>query len=355
MFHESGDYMGGAPEPAAPVRPEVAEYVKKNRGLFEDRDMSIPAATDKYDLMATDKGREDRIAETKRKLAMAQNLDLIGRSLAGYGIGRGPGTFGKINTEGAEQEVSEAQDTLSSADREFLRGTVGDLPEGITYSRLKTLLPTVAGTLNARSRQAETSKRYEASQNVHAEAEKRRQEAFRRLPDKTVNELSSLKTSMDALDRIATGKAEAQSTVGPIEGRINSMLAKYSGTGPEVATLQAELGNVLSGYARSISGAQVSDAEMARLREQLPNLAHKGDTFDSLLKRFRTQLETDYDNKVEFHGKAGREVEQFKRSSAGAGAKSDMVKATDPDTGESRMIPRSQVEQAKKNGLEIKE
>ena len=284
--------------------------------------------------------REGRIKDTKRNLALAQNLDLIGRSLAGLRGGVDTTKLSKADSSGLQSDLADAEDEVSQADRDFLRGTVGELPKGMKYSRLKAILPTVASTLQGRERTTAQQKAQEAQQKAQQRAqegragqlatgEARRQKSFERYPIAQAVALKGQKNTLDAIERIKTDKSKVQAAVGPVVGRINKALSQWGASGPEVSQLQAELANVLSTVGKSISGATISDQEMARIKEQLPQMVQRGDTFDSLLERIQTQIKGDVDNAVQIGSDQGYDMAAFKWGGAKSGAKSIRIPAND--------------------------
>jgi len=126
-------------------------------------------------------------------------------------------------------------------------------------------------------------------------------------------QMSEKKNTLDALDRVKTDKAAVDKAVGPAVGRVNQLLGRWGASAPEVARLQAELANVLSTIGKSISGATISDQEMARIKEQLPTMVQRGDTFDALLDRIGQQIRTDYDNRLSIGKGQGYDMSAFER------------------------------------------
>lgn len=323
--------IGGAPAPSA-IAPEVRDYVSRFRGGHPAPEPAGTAAAaeaprlDPIDRrlpmgqlpLSGELGMQEEEARflkgdpEQELIAEAGDRERKSRTMGAIG-GILEGVFG---SSGGLKE--RAEDELGLSDIQFLRKLGIDAKPGMRFSRLEKLLP--GGYQNPFAlalRERQLNQRDIALQQAQdrlglAEtAEGRRGESFRRLPDRDVRDLADKKDTLDAINRVeAAFKANPQE-FGPVVGRINQMLSRWGVSGPNVAEAEAELQSMLSLYGKSLSGAAISALEFARLMRALPQMYNRGDSFERLLQRFRTQVETDYRNTVEMFRKQGREVEQY--------------------------------------------
>lgn len=181
-----------------------------------------------------------------------------------------------------------------------------------------------------------------------------------RLPSDVSKEISQKKDALDAINRIQQAFNSNKGEVGPIAGRVNNLLGAWGGSGPEVANLQAELRGALATYGKSISGSAISEPEMKRFETQLPQMVNRGDTFQTLLNRFKTQTEGSYNNLLDTFEKQGHAVKDLRlqgyqpggASSAGGTIKIKMLKGS--FQGQEKDVPTSDAQQLIDSGVAAK-
>lgn len=225
------------------------------------------------------------------------------------GILEGIGGRGRSGTLGAR--VKELEDELEVPEIKLLQKLGIGVKPGMRLSRLEKLLPggyqnPFAMALRERALDMEGRRL-----GMQEGAQGRLLEAHRRVPDIDRRRLADQQKMLSALDRVEEGFKTAAGETGPIIGRINNLLFRWGFSGPEISTLQSELGTLLASYVRSVSGAQVHVQEFDRLRVLLPQMVQRGDTFKALIDRYRRMVETEHKIDLDYLKKQGREVKPF--------------------------------------------
>lgn len=113
------------------------------------------------------------------------------------------------------------------------------------------------------------------------------QEAQLQVPDKpSASERKELAEDLGTLDRIHTLAGEfdkASQFVGPARGRIGTVLEAIGMTGYDESTIRSEVASLRNNIIKLITGAQMSEPEAKRIRQQIPELENSPETFRARL------------------------------------------------------------------------
>lgn len=120
---------------------------------------------------------------------------------------------------------------------------------------------------------------------------------------------------------------------------------------PDFVQMQALVGTQLADYVKRISGAAVSEQEAQRLAKNIPSMEDKPQEFMKKLETFEEILNKNRKTTVDSINKQGKTAGGFAKESQTSTESQfpDVVKMQIPD-GRIKLIPRNQVEAAKKAG-----
>jgi len=244
---------------------------------------------------------DDRINRQRELLGIVRGGEQLGRSLASFKIGK---TLTPNTSLGADQaaELERLQGLATpsekgfAADQDiFLPGTDIDLGRarsilgarrditgrsGITPEQRDKMLEISAGRLGVSQDSLEQRK------TAHAETEARLNVSQARIPGPSRVILDNQRGVLDDVGRMRDAFKRTGGDTGPIAGRITRLLQRVGNIGEDDAVLLSETENLLSQFAKTISGGAVAESEFRRLVAQLPQLQQKPKTFSALLDRF---------------------------------------------------------------------
>lgn len=130
------------------------------------------------------------------------------------------------------------------------------------------------------------------------------------LSDAQIKSINNVDQTLDKLDKLEGMKKEF--STGPLTGRINS-IARYLGQADGNKTaMAAQIGDILSEYARSISGSAIAKEEFDRLKEQLPEETDSDEQFAAKLARFKDNMEDSRLRVLDNFKRQGKNIENLK-------------------------------------------
>ena len=222
------------------------------------------------------------------------------------------------------EESKTMANQLSPSQRAYFSKIFGsELPENFTKDRLEELLKgkkldsemkdklfnrEMAIKADTRAEIGEVRRKTESDENQLALKQNRE-----RLDASTTEHLTQKRLLLDAIDATEKIHNKNPGETGPIIGRLNQLISKWGNSAPEIAEMNAALSQLLSVYGKSMSGAAISALEFGRFKEALPNMINPGETFNTLLKRFRRQAENDYRISVGSQKATGRNTSEFEQ------------------------------------------
>lgn len=106
------------------------------------------------------------------------------------------------------------------------------------------------------------------------------------LSDKQQNQLQDIIGVEKSLGRIEEIRNQYNKT-GPFKGRVNSLLQLADAAPKEFTQLKVQTASTLSNYVKSISGAQVTEQEAARLQAIIPSVNDSPKVFEQKLNEFK--------------------------------------------------------------------
>lgn len=177
------------------------------------------------------------------------------------------------------------------------------------------------------------------------------------LSDKQTETITALDTGDDIMKRVdALMSEDMDEMLGPVASRYEgakSLVPGTEGADENFVKVRALVGENLAKYVKNLSGTAASDAEIARLQKNVPNVTDKPKEFKAKLKIYRETLKDIRKRTVDNIKKQGKDPSQFMGGKQALGeqpsADSGMVKMQIPD-GRVKMIPKDMVEKAKKAG-----
>ena len=154
--------------------------------------------------------------------------------------------------------------------------------------------------------------------------------------EKTVGDVSTL----DLLDRM--GKSYSPDWVGPVRGRGGAIMEKYSGMpgipeiGEDEAKFRADVATLRNKVIKEITGAQMSEPEANRIREQTPEATNPDPVFRARLQSTRENLKQIAKRRREILEKTGADTSSLpalgkkKQGTAPAQAQSGLPQVKTP-------------------------
>jgi predicted component of type VI protein secretion system len=122
-------------------------------------------------------------------------------------------------------------------------------------------------------------------------------------------EIKDIDVSIDSLDKLESMK---DFSTGPIAGRVEKV-KRFIGASPaNKAVLYSQLEMVTSQYGKAISGSAIADAEMERIKNQLPSENDPDDVFAARLLNFKDYLLDSRLRVLDSYQKSGRDVTPLK-------------------------------------------
>lgn len=130
------------------------------------------------------------------------------------------------------------------------------------------------------------------------------------LSDAQIESINNVDKTLDKLDKLEGMKKEF--STGPLTGRINN-IARYLGQADGNKTaMAAQIGDILSEYAKSISGSAIAEEEFQRLAEQLPKETDSDEQFAAKLARFKDNMEDSRLRVLDNYKRQGKNIENLK-------------------------------------------
>lgn len=127
---------------------------------------------------------------------------------------------------------------------------------------------------------------------------------------KQAGQIEGIDSTLDSLAKLEGMK---DFSTGPISGRVESakrFLGQASGNRTAMA---AQLEMLTSKYGQAISGATIADAEMARIKSQLPKETDSDEMFAAKLANFQDELSNSRVRVLDSIKRSGRDVRNFEK------------------------------------------
>lgn len=276
--------------------------------------------------------RGDRLSFLK---SMAQSADLMGRGMAGLGGSLPPEGYAPASMEGINEQIGLSDDKMTSQEVAMAKSVFGiDLPQGYSFKRFATMMPSAAGILRTQSMMGLGQQRLDI-QNFNAH----------KLPNTPASRIEYAANSLKSIDRVRQSFNADQ--IGPVEGRVSRLLINLGVAEPGVALTNANLVDMMAKYVRSISGVAVSEKEFVRLRQVGPNIAQNADQFNALIDNFERIIKSEIESTLKVHEDIGYDVNNLRKdfgTSGNAGTANIRVRVK--TTGATGTIPANEFDES---------
>jgi len=124
--------------------------------------------------------------------------------------------------------------------------------------------------------------------------------------DKQVEHISNTAKIIDTLKLIKKYKEGVDT--GPISSRVQTARGVVADKDPAYTKLEGVSGNFLADYLKSISGAAISELEMQRLKENVPNVTMNDKEFNDKLKVFEEVFKKGVNATIKAYRAQGKDV-----------------------------------------------
>lgn len=349
------------PEPTVTPDQDTTEARNALQEQITPRTSSISDAVRSH-ILTKQQGYESTLKDARRLSSAGDAMVRIGQSLANIG----PGSYGAVELEssGPTAQVQDLEDQMTPNEKQMIKDTLGiDVPEGLSFSRFKTMFPQIAGYFRSKEaakaesedRQAALDIRKQSMENLQEERAQRKEQRdllMGRMPDKEVERLRDIDNTLGAVDVLDQKVTQDPSLIGPVVGRLNPLLKKMGLDNPERSVAAAEAQALLVNWMKQISGVAISEQEARRLMETMANTTQTPETFHALLKSFKDRMNRDYANTLKFFKQQGRNVAPFEKP--GMNLEEGPVTLVSPDGKEEIQVSPDQVEYYVSKGAKVK-
>ena len=176
-----------------------------------------------------------------------------------------------------------------------------EIPEGMTPSIWKTM--GISDILKERSRQ--TTQREIAEGKLTARGEKLKQGKI--LPSSTTTSLSDMDSSISQLGGVSSAIDKYSDLMGPVAGRPKA----FSPYDPRLQSFDAEMKIAAQNIGKSLEGGKLTDEDIARYRQMLPNLADTKETAKEKINIINRLIQNKKSSILSSSEKAGYNVSGF--------------------------------------------
>jgi hypothetical protein len=230
-----------------------------------------------------------------------------------------------------QRQIEEREDIMKPEEIELFSRYGIEIPEGMKRSQVMKMFPILSRQIMSPYEEAslkerkEEGKRSERRIELSKLAEERKQEAEERrrltklwerkkLPATSMKEVSGINTTIDMAERLQDVYLDTGYEASRIQGRLDTWLTRWGLAGPTVSEIMGEIKAIQSQHGRFLSGLRLTDFEFRQIAQQLPQAYQRGDTFQTMLKRFLSELKTRRRNIYEPYRDAGYDMSGYRGS-----------------------------------------
>lgn len=230
------------------------------------------------------------------------------------------------------QQEADARDTMSDADRAMVSESLGiQVPPGARWSNIERVAPAMASAFRARNGgglalerlalstrntdlrerglDMEEQRLGESRQNrgLREKALELSETRSKRPPASQQAENAALLRAEKYLDTIEGDFKGVKDRVGPVFGRLQIAARTFGLNDPRVARLQADLTDAMGDYLTLKTGAQRGMTEVQFLLQALPKITDSSQTFEELMRGWRSRISVEKDTRRKLAGVYGYE------------------------------------------------
>lgn len=386
LYHESGDYQGGSPNLESHEAPEGAsedlgadeepaaddqgdEEYQTPRGPFRDYEGQKGATFEHKQPNFGGKDMVDVYAEGAGLDKLRRRADAI------RGIAEGLGTIGQTTTAGdillkttprkpfvaesSRRELKDLDEQVRPEEAAALRQIGIQVPEGARMSYLKQLLPSIgterhnqaimahtqAADAAAQTREEQADRRIKNQEQAQAGREERAEKRYARVEHPDRLELEGYDYALKRLPGIREKiKATDFAGIGPVTGRIQEFARKLGLANPEAVKNQADLVDMIAVQAFGAGGKQLTDRELELFKRQLPQVWDSPEQLEALMDEWENRIKDKKSVKLKSLKGSGFDVSPYESAGpAIPGAQKVRIPAGD----------KLAIQHAQEDGLEV--
>jgi hypothetical protein len=184
-------------------------------------------------------------------------------------IGMNPNAAQHGVAENIRRRIDEREETLSPEERASFQKTLGfDLPQGVTYSKLRMISPLIAQSLRSNMSISPYQKaRLEQEEKRLTQSASRLTQGQQRLemPEKAaIDPIIGYDRILKNIEMVEKGEGPIAQEIGPIASRWNQFKSKIGIESPEWATFRANVYEIVFENLYGKSGKQINEAERGK-------------------------------------------------------------------------------------------
>lgn len=321
------------PEPAAPgealpklnITQRVKDYLaSKLAGAKETIGQYAPAVEEggeeptppeppeELEPQTESKSVEESVKEYLRRKQMAR----AGEKTARYGsqLGRGFVGLAGIDTSKFERpepsrELEEIEDTLPPDVLASIKEATGiDLPEGITWTQLRSTLPSVAGVMQSRISQEARAEEAEWRRGMAEDRAELNAMRAGQISPTAERDLTTLNVALRNLQDLDKAEKELKDSYGPILTRWNQLLQKVGWDDPSRSEFVARATDLFMKYLYGTAGRQLAVREIEWMKQTFFQATMAPTTFRELMKSVKQRLESNREELLRVQANQGRNI-----------------------------------------------